>query len=347
MHKEDTMSTEYNTETAITVTGLTKAYGAVQALRGVDLQVRRGEIFGFLGPNGAGKTTTIRCLLDLIRPDGGTIAVMGVDPQADPVAVQAATGYLPGELHLEDNYRAGLQLRLLADLRHGRVEWAYVTALAEKLELDLDRRIKNLSKGNKQKIGVIQAMMHRPALLLLDEPTSGLDPIMQQRVLALIREANAAGATIFFSSHVMSEVEALAGRVGIIREGVTVEVADIADLTSRVLRQARVRFAEPVAGSVLADLPNVQLLAQENEQEVTLQIWGDMDEFVKRIAAYPVLDLETERPTLEEAFLAYYAPDTVRPDSGTISNIVIPNGNGRATANGRQRAPEPESKEVS
>ena len=172
-------------ELAIQVQGLTKSYGKVHALRGIDLEVKRGEIFGFLGPNGAGKTTTIRCLLDMIRPDGGSASLVGFDPQTDPLSVQTRTGYLPGEMQFFDNLTAERQLRFFSDMRHGHVEWEYVCQLADRLELNLKPQIKNLSKGNKQKIGVIQAFMHRPELLLLDEPTSGLDPLMQQEVLKL------------------------------------------------------------------------------------------------------------------------------------------------------------------
>ena len=221
-----TMLSNPSRDLAIQVQGLTKSYGKVRALRGIDLEVKRGEIFGFLGPNGAGKTTTIRCLLDMIRPDGGKALLLGLDPQVDPVAVQACTGYLPGEMQFYDNLTVERQLRFFSDMRNGRVEWGYVRQLAERLDLDLKPQIKNLSKGNKQKIGVIQALMHRPELLLLDEPTSGLDPLMQQEVLSLLREANAAGATVFFSSHIMSEVENVAGRVAIIRSGEIVEVAE-------------------------------------------------------------------------------------------------------------------------
>jgi ABC-2 type transport system ATP-binding protein len=331
-------------EFAVKVTSLNKAYGSVQALRGVDLAVKRGEIFGFLGPNGAGKTTTIRCLLDLIRPDSGNIEVLGVNPQVNPVAVQAVTGYLPGELHLEENYSAGRQLRLLAALRSGSVEWRYVEYLAQQLELDLSRPIKNLSKGNKQKVGVIQALMHKPTLLLLDEPTSGLDPIIQQRVLALVREANEAGTTVFFSSHVMSEVEALAERVAIIREGRTVEVADTAALTRRALRRVHVHFAEPVTADALSELPNVELLTQVSETEAELQVWGDMDAFIKLLATYPVRDLETVRPTLEEAFLAYYAPEAEARDK---SDFDFRSGNGHGSPTPMKMVREPELKEVS
>ena len=170
-------------EYAIQVQGLTKSYGNVQALRGIDLQIKRGEIFGFLGPNGAGKTTTIRCMLDMIRPDAGKALLLGLDPQVQPVTVQARTGYLPGEMQYYDNLKSERQLRFFNDMRDGRAEWDYVHQLADRLSLDLKQPIKNLSKGNKQKIGVIQALMHRPELLLLDEPTSGLDPLMQQEVL--------------------------------------------------------------------------------------------------------------------------------------------------------------------
>jgi ABC-2 type transport system ATP-binding protein len=293
-------------EIALMTQGLTKSYGKVRALRGVDLEVRRGEIFGFLGPNGAGKTTTIRCLLDLIRPDGGTARVLGIDPQADPVAVQARTGYLPGEMAFKDNLTAERQLRFFSDMRGGKADWGFARQLAERLDLDLKRPIKNLSKGNKQKVGVVQALMHRPELLMLDEPTAGLDPLMQQEVLGLLREAKAAGATVFFSSHIMSEVEAVAERVGIIRLGKIVEVAETALLINRSLRHITVRFQEPVDSSVLAELPGVKVLSQSDGISVTLQVEGKMDALVKALGAFPVSDLETARPSLEEVFLAYY-----------------------------------------
>ncbi|MBN1139648.1 MAG: ABC transporter ATP-binding protein [Anaerolineae bacterium] len=293
-------------ESVLVTRGLRKAYGKVQALRGVDLEVRRGEIFGFLGPNGAGKTTTIRCLLDLIRPDGGALRVLGIDPQADPVSVQARTGYLPGELHLNDNLSAERQLRFLADMRGGVADWAHVRTLADRLQLDLGRPIKNLSKGNKQKVGVVQALMHRPELLLLDEPTSGLDPLMQQEVLDLIREARAEGATVFFSSHIMSEVQAVADRVGMIREGEIVEVADTQALVDRALRQATIEFKEPVDCDALARLPGVTLLSRDDSQRITLQVEGDMEALVRALGSLPVRDLETSRPSLEEVFLRYY-----------------------------------------
>jgi beta-exotoxin I transport system ATP-binding protein len=300
---------------AIYTQGLIKSYGNVRALRGLDLEVRRGEIFGYLGPNGSGKTTTIRCLLDLIRPNGGTVRVLGIDPQADPVAVRTRVGYLPGELHFDENMTVEGALRYLNSLRANKrlgghmADWDYVRHLCEHIDLSLKLAIKNLSKGNKQKVGVVQALMHRPELLLLDEPTFGLDPLVQQEVLRLVKEARQEGATVFFSSHILSEVQEIADRVGIIRKGVVVEVAETASLINRSLHRARVRFKHPVDGDALANVPGITVLSQEDSQGMTLQIEGEMDKLLKILAAYEVIEFETERPSLEEIFLAYYEAD--------------------------------------
>ncbi len=294
-------------DAALMIRGLRKSYGKVRALRGLDLEVRRGEIFGFLGPNGAGKTTTIRCLLDLIRPDGGTVRVLGIDPQADPVAVRARTGYLPGELSLDSTLKVRGQLRYLNALRGNKTDWSYVRRLAERIELDLRLPIRNLSKGNKQKVAVVQALMSRPELLLMDEPTSGLDPLIQQEVYHLLAEARADGATVFFSSHIIGEVEALAERVAIIREGVIVEEAEPSRLVSMALRRARVRFREAVDVAALTRVEGITLLSESDGQTAHLQVEGEMDGLIKALAAFPVTDFETERPSLEEIFLAFYA----------------------------------------
>lgn len=291
---------------AIQINGLTKSYGKVQALRGVDLEVRQSEILGFLGPNGAGKTTTIRCMLDTIRPDSGKLQIMGIDPQNQPVMVQSLVGYLPGEMQLFDNWTAERQLRYFHDIRGGMSNWQYTLQLSERLALDLKIPIKNLSRGNKQKVGLIQALMHRPKLLVLDEPTSGLDPLVQQEVYALLREANASGSTVFFSSHIMSEVENVADRVAIIRSGEIVEVAPTVDLTRRALHHLKVRFKRPVDLADLKVLPGVEILTSTDGTSVSLQATGDMERLVSVLGQLPVLDLETTRPTLEEAFLAYY-----------------------------------------
>lgn len=297
---------------AIQTKGLIKNYGRVRALRGLDLEVRRGEIFGFLGPNGAGKTTTIRCMLDLIRPQGGTLRVLGYDPQVDPMAVRVRSGYIPGEPHLDENMTGQGALTYLDSLRGGIVDWGYVNRLAERLKADLKRPIRNLSHGNKQKIGVIQALMHQPELLLLDEPTTGLDPLMQQEVLRLLREARTDGATIFFSSHIINEVETLAERVAIIRQGIVVEVVEVAALQERAIRRVHIRFSIPVSyhrSQPILQLPEVELLGKGDQTGLLLQVKGDMDQLIKTLAKYPVADFETQRPSLEEIFLAYYKND--------------------------------------
>jgi ABC-2 type transport system ATP-binding protein len=291
------------------VQGLVKNYGRVRALRGIDLEVRRGEIFGFLGPNGAGKTTAIRCMLDLIRPNRGIVRVLGLDPGVDPLAVHTRTGYLPGELQLHPNTTVEGVLRYFNALRGNRVDWDFVRQLAERLDLDLGPSVKNLSHGNKQKVGIVQALMHRPALLLLDEPTLGLDPLAQQEVLRLLAEAQAGGATVFFSSHILSEVQAAAERVAIIRLGEIVEVAETSSLINRALRRARIRFRQPVDAEELTRIPGVTLLSQDDGMTFLLQVEGEMDRLIKTLAAFPVSDFETERPSLEEVFLTYYETD--------------------------------------
>jgi ABC-2 type transport system ATP-binding protein len=273
---------------AIEIQELTKYYGPVRALDGLNLIV------------------TIRCLLDLIRPSAGRARVLGIDPQADPVGVRAKVGYLPGELRLDENHSAESILEYLNRLRNGQADRGTVRQLADRLDLDLEQKIKNLSKGNKQKVGVVQALMHRPALLMLDEPTSGLDPLMQQEVLKLIAAAKEDGATVFFSSHVLSEVQEIAERVGIIRQGSLVEVAETADLIDRSLFRARVQFKERVDTSVFESLAGVQVFSHDDGQRLLLQVEGEMDPLIKTLSTFPVASFETERPSLEEVFLTYY-----------------------------------------
>ena len=293
-------------EFAITIDGLEKYYGSFKALHGVDLKVNRGEILGFLGPNGAGKTTTIRCMLDLIHPQGGTISVLGLNPQAEPEAIKARVGYLPGELHLDENMTAQQIFRYFNRLRGNRSNWDFIEELSDRLKLELKTPIKNFSHGNKQKVGVVQALMHRPELLLLDEPTGGLDPLMQQEVLRMLSETQDNGATVFFSSHIISEVQAVADRVAIIRAGKIVEVAETASLLNRSMRQVRIRFQQPTEAEELYKLPGVELVAKDDGLGVLLQVEGAMDPLIKTLAKYPVNDFETERTSLEEIFLAYY-----------------------------------------
>ncbi|MEK7786330.1 MAG: ABC transporter ATP-binding protein, partial [Chloroflexota bacterium] len=234
------------------------------------------------------------------------VRVLGLNPQANPLAVRARTGYLPGELRLEDNMTVEGALRFFNRLRNNKADWNFTRRLAERLDLDLKTPIKNLSKGNKQKVGLVQALMHRPELLLLDEPTLGLDPLIQQETLRLIREAKAEGATVFLSSHILSEVQEITDHVAIIRQGLVVEVAETAALINRALRRARVRFRQPVDSTALANLPGVKILARDVSTGVLIQVEGEMDSLIKTLAAYPVSDFETERPSLEEIFLTYY-----------------------------------------
>ena len=203
---------------AVTTRGLTKRYGSHTALHGIDLDIRRGSVFGMIGPNGAGKTTTMRLLLDIIRPSGGELRVLGESPRAGGAGLRRRVGYLPGELHLQARVRARELLSHYAEIS-GDVRPGTVESLADRLGLDLGRPVRNLSKGNKQKVGLIQAFMHEPELLVLDEPTSGLDPLVQQEFHAMLREAKANGQTVFLSSHVLSEVQQTADDIAILRSG--------------------------------------------------------------------------------------------------------------------------------
>ena len=295
--------------------GLTKSYGAFRALLGVDLDVRRGEIFGFLGPNGAGKTTAIRCLLDLIRPDGGTLRVLGIDPQQSPVEVRRRCGYLPGELRLDENMRVDAALGFFQELRGGGNEMMRrADELAERLALRTDAKIKNLSKGNKQKLGIVAAFMHAPELLLLDEPTSGLDPLMQHTVLDLVREARDAGATIFFSSHVLAEVQHVAERVAIIRDGEIAATGRTDELTASKKVSVRVGMGPVnVAGRWLGEIDGVKQTRTWSEGtgaaaelEVDLSVDGSMDGLIKRLASHRVRWLETHQASLEDVFAEHY-----------------------------------------
>ncbi len=294
------------TAAVVRLRGVVKRYGPVVALRGLDLEVRQGEIYGFLGPNGAGKTTTIRCLLDLIRPERGQVEVLGHDPRRHGPGLRARIGYLPGELSLYDDLTGRQMLALLFGL-HGRTpDWPWIYTLAERLQLNLDVPIGELSRGNKQKVGVIQALMHRPELLILDEPTSGLDPLMQREVLALLREARQAGATVFFSSHNLHEVESLADRVGLIRAGRLVDVVEPEQLRQRAWRRVWVRFEPPLPPTQgWPALPGV-VVRQRQGPTWLLEVRGSMDPLLKALAQYRVPSLTTEQPSLEEIFLSYY-----------------------------------------
>ncbi|HZP56775.1 MAG TPA: ABC transporter ATP-binding protein [Dehalococcoidia bacterium] len=290
---------------AIELAGVVKDYGRTRALAGIDLTVERGQIFGFLGPNGAGKTTTIRILLDLIRPTAGTARVLGFDSVRESLEVRRRCGYLPGELRLWDSMRAHEFLDFIDSFRPEKRDVRYRAELCERLGLDVSRRIRALSKGNKQKLGLVQALMHRPELLILDEPTSGLDPLVQEQVAQLLEEAVADARTVFFSSHVLPEVERLSHAVAIIRAGKIVAVEDIARLKGRAVHVIEVTFAEAPPARAF-ELPGVRELHRDGAT-VHLQARDGIDALLKAIARYRVVDLRTEQPSLEDVFLAYYA----------------------------------------
>jgi ABC-2 type transport system ATP-binding protein len=310
------------TDVVIRTEGLVKDYGKVRALAGLDLAVERGEIFGFLGPNGAGKSTTIRVLMDLLRPTAGHAEVLGVRPADGGPALRARIGYLPGELSMSGRRTAGELLHHLARLRGGAGSDG-IGPLAERFGLDLDRPIRGLSKGNKQKVGVVQALMHRPELLILDEPTSGLDPLLQREFLDLAREARDAGATIFMSSHVLSEVEDVAGRVAIIRDGVVVDTDDVRTLRHRAGQQVELHFADEdeIDGARFARVPGVENVTVDGTVLRCL-LRGEPDGLLKAAAAHHVVAWSAHERELEDLFLDFYRA----PSDGRRAQEVTTDG---------------------
>jgi ABC-2 type transport system ATP-binding protein len=269
--------------------------------------VKPGEVFGYLGPNGAGKTTTIRTMLDFIRPTSGRVALFGLDSRDDAVEIHRRIGYLPGELALYEKLTGAELLQHFAALR-GRVDLSYVRELAERFDCDLSVRIRSLSHGNKQKVALIQAFMHRPELLVLDEPTTGLDPIVQQEFHRAVEEVRTDGRTVFLSSHVMPEVERLCDRVAIIREGRLVAVEDVGEMKSKAVRTLDIHFAKPVPAEAFAQLPGVREIAAQGDV-LHMTVAGPLDAIVKEAARHEVVDLESHEPSLEEIFLAFYGKE--------------------------------------
>jgi ABC-2 type transport system ATP-binding protein len=293
---------------------LTKRYGSSRGVEELTFEVTEGEVFGFLGPNGAGKTTTIRTMLDFIRPTTGSIRIFGLDPRGEGIRVHARVGYLPGELALYERMTGEDYLRTFASLRGG-VDLAHVHRSAERLQLDLTRKIKALSHGNKQKVGLVQAFMHRPDLLILDEPTQGLDPLVQQTFYAMLEEERVRGATVFLSSHVMPEVERVCDRVAIVREGRLVAVEDVGALKAHALRRIELHFDAPVPAGAFADLPSVRSVETHGD-EVSLAIEGPLDAVIKQASRFTVVNIETREPSLEDLFLTYFRADGADPDRG-------------------------------
>jgi beta-exotoxin I transport system ATP-binding protein len=289
---------------AIETERLTKFYGEVRGIEDVTIAVEEAEVFGFLGPNGAGKTTTIRTVLDLLHPTSGTARIFGLDSRRDSVAIRTRLGNLPGDFGYGKRATGREAVTLLSRLR-GISGIDHVEALALRFRADLDRPLGQLSRGNRQKVGLILAVFHRPQLLILDEPTSGLDPLMQEEFLALVREERERGCAVFLSSHELDEVERVCDRVGIIRDGKLIAVERVADMLGKTPRRVSVEFAAPVDLAELRGCPGVSALDSDGKH-VSFRVAGDLDPVIKEIARHPVADLELARPTLEEVFLSYY-----------------------------------------
>jgi ABC-2 type transport system ATP-binding protein len=288
----------------IETTKLTKSYGRHRGIVDVDLAVEQGEAFGFLGPNGAGKTTMIRTLLDHIRPTSGTARVFGIESTADPVAIHRRLGYLPGEFQLYDKLTGGQTIEYFANLRGG-VDRSYQAQLMERLDFDPSRKFKEYSKGNKQKVGLVIALQHRPELLLLDEPTAGLDPLIQQEFYAVIREAIAEGRTVFMSSHILSEVERTCDRVAIIREGRLTRVDRVDALRDIAHHQVELSFTGPVPTTEFESLPGVSHVVAQDHL-LKMRVSGPITPVVQAAARHELTDFVSREPTLEEVFLAEY-----------------------------------------
>jgi ABC-2 type transport system ATP-binding protein len=283
---------------------LTKRYGRARGIDGVSMAVETGEVFGFLGPNGAGKTTTIRTLLDLLHPTSGSATVFGLDSRRDSLAIRARLGNLPGDFAYDPRLTGRELVTFLADVR-GMRDLGRAGELADRFQADLDRPLGELSRGNRQKVGLVQAAFHDPELLILDEPSSGLDPLMQEEFLTFVDEERRRGHTVFLSSHELDEVQRACDRVAIIRDGRLVAVESVEDVTGRSYRHVTIEFAGPVDPDEFRRIPGVSDLVLTGFR-LTFTLAGDVDPVIKAAARHTVIELELSRPTLEEVFLTYY-----------------------------------------
>ena len=284
--------------------GLTKYYGKAMGIEDMNLEVPGGVVFGFLGPNGAGKTTTMRILMDLLRPTEGRAEVLGLDTRKNSIEIRDRVGYLPGELALYDRLTAQEMFRFFADLRAVR-DLGWAPELAERLDLDVGRPIRDLSKGNKQKVGVILALMHRPELLILDEPTSGLDPLAQREFADILHSVTNAGATVLLSSHGLDEVERLADQVAIIRGGLVVTTEKVGNLKASALTKLELTFGESVPSELFEDIPGVRD-AEVDGNHLTCTVVGSVDGLLKKATRFEVVAIKSTEVDLEEVFMQYF-----------------------------------------
>ena len=302
---------------AIETTALTKDFGPVRALDGIDLRVEPGEVFGFLGPNGAGKSTAIRILLDLIRPTAGSARIFGFDAQRQSVDAHRCIGYLPDDVQLYNDLTAAQYFDYVQRLR-GDVDAALRDRLVEDLQLDVNRKVGTLSRGNRQKVGMVQALMTRQRVVILDEPTSGLDPLMQEVVEDALRAVAADGRTVFFSSHVLAEVEEVCTRVAILREGRIVDVFVLAEQRRLLPRRVTVTFAEAAPpNGAFEGLPQVTQRGRDGRR-IVFETSGSVDPLIKALATHTVEAIESHEATLEDLFLSYYG-DRRHPHDDALS----------------------------
>jgi len=290
----------------IETSGLTKRYGRSRGIIDLTFTVEEGETFGFLGPNGAGKTTTIRTLLGFLRPTAGRAAIGGFDCWRQPTDVKRLVGYLPGEFALDPGLTGAQILTYLGNL-HGGVDRAYLLSLIERLELDPTKKFRDYSRGNKQKVGLIQAFMHRPRLLILDEPTGGLDPLNQQEFYRMVAEVKAEGRTTFLSSHNLTEVEHTCDRVGIIRDGRLIKVDAVHTLKELQHHELSLVFVGPPSDTWFDGLPGVRSITPGAGHDLSLTVQGDLGPVIQVAAEHDLVTLSTREPSLEEIFLRYYA----------------------------------------
>jgi ABC-type multidrug transport system ATPase subunit len=295
----------------IEVEKLTKSYGSKRGIVDVSFQVEEGEVFGFLGPNGAGKTTTIRVLMALLHADSGTARIAGLDCWKKSLEIKRLIGYMPGEPALDPNLTGGQILEYFAHLRGG-IDQAYLRQLVQRFDLDTSRKFRQYSTGNKRKVVLIQAFMHRPRLLVLDEPTSGLDPLNQLEFEKMVMEARDEGRTVFLSSHVLSEVEKICSRVGIIRDGSLVRIGGVSEVTAIKRYEITITFADPVPVELFKTLDGVaEVESLSQGRGVRLTVQGSADAVIKAAAGHRVMSLTSHEPSLEDIFLRYYEADGV------------------------------------
>lgn len=292
-------------ELPVRLEGLTKRFGGTTALDGVSLSIGAGEVFGYLGPNGAGKTTTIRLLMGMLRPTAGRAQVFGLDGWDRAVEVHRLVGYVPGEPVLYDRLTGHQHVRYFSRLR-GRDDAARAAGLAGRLELDLARPAKTLSRGNRQKLAVVLALMSEPRLLILDEPTSGLDPLVQQVFQTLLREHTGRGGTVLFSSHVLGEVQRVADRIGVVRRGRLIAVERLQELSAKSLHRVRATFTDDVSAADFGGIAGVRDLAVNDHTLTCSAPQTSLDALLKRVSSRSVDDFECAEAELEETFLTYY-----------------------------------------